>query len=46
MVDGFSRNCPVIYIEKELAALIGTEEIIKAHDIVGSHRAKFKLIDT
>ncbi|XP_022682320.1 zinc finger MYM-type protein 1-like isoform X2 [Setaria italica] len=45
MGDGFLRDCLVIYIEKELAASISTDDIITAYDLAASRRAKFKLID-
>ena len=45
MGDGFARDCLVIYIEKELAASISTDDIITAYDLAASRRAKFKLID-
>ena len=45
MGDGFLRDCLVIYIEKELAASISTDDIITAYDLATSRRAKFKLID-
>ncbi|XP_022685264.1 zinc finger MYM-type protein 1-like [Setaria italica] len=45
MGDGFLRDCLVIYIEKELAASISTDDIITAYDLAASRRTKFKLID-
>ena len=45
MGDGFLRDCLVIYIEKELAASISTDDIITAYDLAANRRAKFKLID-
>jgi len=45
MGDGFLRDCLVIYIEKELAASISTDDIITAYDLPATRRAKFKLID-
>jgi len=45
MGDGFLRDCLVIYIEKELAASISTDDIITTSDLAVSRRAKFKLID-
>ena len=41
----FLRDCLIIYIEKELAASISTDDIITAYDLAASRRAKFKLID-
>jgi hypothetical protein len=45
MGDSFLRDCLVIYIEKELAASISTNDIIMAYDLAASRRSKFKLID-
>ena len=45
MGDGFPRDCLVIYIKKELAASISTDDIITTSDLAVSRRAKFKLID-
>jgi hypothetical protein len=45
MGDGFMRDCLVIYIEKELAASISTDDIITAYNLAPSRRAKFMLID-
>jgi len=42
MGDGFLRDCLVIYIEKELAASISTDDIITAYDLAASRKAKFK----
>jgi hypothetical protein len=35
----FLRDCLVLYIENELIASIGTDEIIEAYDLAASHRA-------
>jgi hypothetical protein len=43
MGDEFLRDCLVLYIEKELAASISTNEIIDEYALVASRRAK--LID-
>jgi hypothetical protein len=43
MGDEFLRDCLVLYIEKELAASINTNEIIDEYALVASRRAK--LID-
>jgi hypothetical protein len=41
------NSCEIIglYIVKELATSISSDEIIKAYDPVASRRANFKLID-
>jgi len=45
MGDDFLRSYMIIYIEKELAAKITSEDIINSYDLVGSRRGKFKLIE-
>jgi hypothetical protein len=44
-IESIRIHCLVIYIEKELAASIRTDEIIEACDLAASRRAKFKLIE-
>ena len=45
MGDGFLRSYMIVYIEKELAAKISSNDIIKSYDLVGNRRAKFKLVE-
>ena len=45
MGDDFLRSYMIIYIEKELAAKITSEDIINSYDLVGSRRGKLKLIE-
>ncbi|KAG2604865.1 hypothetical protein PVAP13_4NG097550 [Panicum virgatum] len=45
MGDDFLRSYMIIYIEKELARKITSEDIINSYDLVGSRRGKFKLIE-
>ena len=39
------RDYLVVYIEKELAARISSDDIIKSFDQAGNHKAKLKLIE-
>lgn len=45
MGDGFLRDYMVVYIEKEIAAKFTSNEIIDMYDLLGSRRAKLKLIE-
>lgn len=45
MGDDYLRSYMIIYIEKELAAKISSLQIIKAYDLAGPRRGKFKLIE-
>jgi hypothetical protein len=35
----------IVYIEKELAEKISSNDVIKAFDLVGSRKSKFKIIE-
>jgi hypothetical protein len=43
--DAFLRDYLVVYIEKELAATISSDDIIDSYDLASSRKAKFKLIN-
>jgi hypothetical protein len=43
--DAFLRDYLVVYIEKELAATISSDDIIDSYDLASSQKAKFKLIN-
>ena len=43
--DAYLRDYLVIYIERGLAAMISSDDIIKAYDLANTHRAKFKIIE-
>jgi hypothetical protein len=43
MGDAYLRDYLAVYIERELAAMISSDDIIKAYDIANTHRAKFKI---
>ena len=45
MGDGFMRDYLVVYIEKELAARISSDEIINSFDQASNRKAKLKLIE-
>jgi hAT family C-terminal dimerisation region len=45
MGDGFLRDYMVVYIEKEIAEKFTSDEIINMYDLLGSRRAKLKLIE-
>ena len=42
MGDKFLKDYMVVYIEKELANKITSNEIIAEFDFLGNHRSKFK----
>jgi hypothetical protein len=39
----YLRDYLVIYIERGLAAMISSDDIIKVYDLANTHRAKFKI---
>jgi hypothetical protein len=43
MRDAYLRDYLVVYIERELAAMICSDDIIKAYDLASTRRAKFKI---
>jgi hypothetical protein len=43
MGDAYLRDYLVIYIERGLAAMISSDDIIKVYDLANTHRAKFKI---
>jgi hypothetical protein len=43
MGDTYLRDYLVVYIERELAAMICSHDIIKAYDLANTRRAKFKI---
>jgi hypothetical protein len=45
MGDAYLRDYLVVYIERELAAMICSDDITKAYDLANTHRAKFKIIE-
>ncbi|KAJ1690216.1 hypothetical protein LUZ63_014371 [Rhynchospora breviuscula] len=45
MGDDFLRNYMIVYIEKEIAEKITSDEVIDMHDFLGNRRSKFKLIE-
>lgn len=45
MGDDYLRHYMIVYIEKELVGKIGSNDVIKAFHIVGSHRSKFKITE-
>jgi hypothetical protein len=46
MGDAYLRDYLVVYIERELATIICSDDIIKAYDLANTHRAKFKITET
>jgi hypothetical protein len=45
MGDAYLRDYLVVYIERELAAMICSDGIIKAYDLANTRRAKFKITE-
>jgi hypothetical protein len=45
MRDGYFVYYLVVYIERELAAMISSDDIIKAYDLANTCRAKFKITE-
>jgi hypothetical protein len=45
MGDVYLRDYLVVYIERELAAMICSDDIIKAYDLANTRRAKFKITE-
>jgi hypothetical protein len=45
MGDAYLRDYLVVYIERELAAMISFDDIIKAYDLANTRRAKFKITE-
>jgi hypothetical protein len=43
MGDGYLRDYLAVYTERELAAMISSDDIIKAYDLANTRRAKFKI---
>jgi hypothetical protein len=43
MGDAYLRDYLVVYIERELAAMISCDVSFNAYDIANTHRAKFKI---
>jgi hypothetical protein len=41
----YLRYYLVVYIERELAAMICSDDIIKAYDLANTRRAKFKITE-
>jgi hypothetical protein len=44
-LDKDSSYYLVVYIERELTAMISSDDIIKAYDLANTHRAKFKITE-
>jgi hypothetical protein len=45
MGDAYLRDYLVVYIERELAAMICSDDIIKIYDLANTRRAKFKITE-
>jgi hypothetical protein len=45
MGDAYLRDYLVVYSERELAAMISSDDIIKAYDLANIRRAKFKITE-
>ncbi len=45
MGDAYLRDYLVVYIERDLSAMISSNDIIKAFDLANSRRCKFKLVE-
>jgi hypothetical protein len=45
MRDAYLRDYLVVYIERELAVMISSNDIIKAYDLANTRRAKFKITE-
>jgi hypothetical protein len=45
MGDVYLRDYLVVYIERDLAATISSDDIIKTYDLANTCRAKFKLYE-
>jgi hypothetical protein len=45
MGDAYLRDYLVVYIERELAAMISSDNIIKAYDLPNTCRAKSKITE-
>jgi hypothetical protein len=45
MGDAYLRDYLVVYIERELAAMICSDDIIKDYDLANTRRAKFKITE-
>jgi hypothetical protein len=43
--DAYLRDYLVVYIERELAAMICSDDIIQAYDLANTRRAKFKITE-
>jgi hypothetical protein len=45
MGDVYLRDYLVVYIERELAVMISSDDIIKVYDLANTHRTKFKITE-
>jgi hypothetical protein len=45
MGDAYLRDYLVVYIERELATIISSDDIIKAYNLANTRRAKFKITE-
>jgi hypothetical protein len=45
MGDAYLRDYLIVYIKRELAAMICSDDIIKAYDLANTRRAKFKITE-
>jgi hypothetical protein len=45
MGEAYLRDYLVVYIERELAVMISSDDIIKVYDVANTRRAKFKITD-
>ena len=45
MGDAYLRDYLVVYIKRKLAAMICSDDIIKAYDLANTRRAKFKITE-
>jgi hypothetical protein len=45
MGDAYLRDYLVVYIERELAAMICSDDIIKAYDLANTRRARFNITE-
>lgn len=45
MGDDYLRHYIIVYIEKELAGKISSNDVIETFDLAGSRRSKFKITE-
>ena len=45
MEDAYLRDYLIVYIKRELAAMICSDDIIKVYDLANTRRAKFKITE-